>query len=453
MKFVDELDKFAGFAGSIFGGEVIGLLIEVGQREGDIVFPTHASAWRDNKYDEFVDLEAMKEESEKLIKNVLSGNLRIQYFKDMKVKIEGWIQLLAKYKEKILPTITELPDKDFLDEFDRFIKMYSHYYGLAPFSFTYEPYISERVSEETNVTPDADEYIFAYIDEINKEYKSFMILYEEEVRKLADGKTTKEELLNKFYYVKSNYTDSVPLSEDQVNADLKELKKENHKKNPTEGLDAFLSKIDKRQRAMLDILAHTLPIRDLRKEFNQIGQYIQFRFFDEALKRKKVEEKRDLYLRMRIHEMKELLENPQKLGEKLQKRKEITMYIKNGKYHFYEFYAIKARDVEHTNTIKGVVASKGRVDGVARVIMGPSEFKNFKKGEILVTEATRPDFVPIMKIARAIIAEEGGITNHTAIVSRELGIPCLVGVSHVTSRITSGELIEVDAVNGVVKKL
>ena len=455
MKYVEELDKNAGLEGSIFGGASMGLVVQANQREGDIKIANWAAAWRKNKYDEFTDFEAQENESEKLVKNILSGNLKIQYFEDFKMKMEKWIKNLEYYKENDLPKIRDLPDKEFLEEFDRFMKKYAHYFGLGAFSFAYEAYIAKTLAEETDSIKDADEYVFTYIDEMNKDFKSFMILYEEEVQKLADNKTTMRELLERFYYVKANYFDSPPLSEEQVNEDLKALKKKkaNHRKIPKEELDAFLSRLNKRQRAMLDILAHTLPIRDLRKEINQIGQYVMSRFFDEALRRRNLEAKRSLYLKMNLPEMKELLEDPVKLGEKLQKREEVNLHIKNGKIHFYEYYPIKAREVEHTDTLKGVVASKGKVQGIARVIIGPSEFKTFKKGEILVAEATRPDFVPIMKIAKAIIAEEGGITSHAAIVSRELGIPCLVGVSHATTIIKSGDSIEVDAQKGAVRRL
>ncbi len=81
--------------------------------------------------------------------------------------------------------------------------------------------------------------------------------------------------------------------------------------------------------------------------------------------------------------------------------------------------------------------------GVARVIDNPSQIKQFKKGEILVTTMTDPDWVPIMKIASAIVANRGGRTCHAAIVSRELGIPCVVGTNDATKKIKTGDKITV----------
>ena len=114
---------------------------------------------------------------------------------------------------------------------------------------------------------------------------------------------------------------------------------------------------------------------------------------------------------------------------------------------------MKKRKPAKNDVLKGVIASKGMADGIARIIMGQKDFWKFEKGDILISEATRPEFVPIMKKAAAVVTEEGGITSHAAIISRELKIPCIVGVSHITSILKDGDLVEVDANNGIIKKL
>jgi pyruvate, water dikinase len=82
-------------------------------------------------------------------------------------------------------------------------------------------------------------------------------------------------------------------------------------------------------------------------------------------------------------------------------------------------------------------------NGKASVIMNPEAIKRFKKGDILVTDMTDPDWVPIMKIASAIVTNRGGRTCHAAIVSRELGIPCVVGTNNATQVIKNGKNITV----------
>src|SRR3989344_1178650 len=115
-----------------------------------------------------------------------------------------------------------------------------------------------------------------------------------------------------------------------------------------------------------------------------------------------------------------------------------------------ELYIVQARpETVHANADKRVIKtyvlkSKGRVllegaavgnrigVGVARAIKNAGKITEFKKGEVLVTEMTDPDWEPIMKIASAIITDKGGRTSHAAIVSRELGIPCVVGTEKAT---------------------
>lgn len=104
--------------------------------------------------------------------------------------------------------------------------------------------------------------------------------------------------------------------------------------------------------------------------------------------------------------------------------------------------------------VKGLPASPGMGYGKVHVIKDPSDIDEFKDGEILVTEMTAPDWVPAMKKAKAIVTDSGGMTCHASIVSRELGIPCIVGTKSrgtaATSLLHTGDEITVDASNGVV---
>ena len=100
--------------------------------------------------------------------------------------------------------------------------------------------------------------------------------------------------------------------------------------------------------------------------------------------------------------------------------------------------------------LTGIGASPGVAKGEVKMIATPKEIDRMEKGEVLVTEMTTPDFVPAMKKASAIVTDSGGATCHAAIVSRELGIPCIVGTKEATSKLAEGEMITVDAVHGIV---
>lgn len=100
----------------------------------------------------------------------------------------------------------------------------------------------------------------------------------------------------------------------------------------------------------------------------------------------------------------------------------------------------------------GNPASPGIASGQARVIMSAKEIDKVKTGEVLVAPQTNPDFVPAMKKAVAIVTDSGGRTSHAAIVSRELGIPSVVGAQHATKLIKTGEVITVNGIKGEVYK-
>ena len=103
--------------------------------------------------------------------------------------------------------------------------------------------------------------------------------------------------------------------------------------------------------------------------------------------------------------------------------------------------------------IRGEIGNPGKAEGRARIIRKKSEFDGFQAGEILVTGMTRPEFVPLMQKAAGIITDEGGITSHAAIVSRELDKPCIIGTRVATQVLKNGDKVEVDANSGVVKIL
>lgn len=108
------------------------------------------------------------------------------------------------------------------------------------------------------------------------------------------------------------------------------------------------------------------------------------------------------------------------------------------------------KDDNSTSEIKGAVASKGYAKGRVRIVLVPHLIEDFKNGEILVAPETTPDFVPLMNLAQAIITDQGGITSHAAIVSRELGVPCIIGTKIATQVLKDGDLVEVDAEWGIV---
>jgi len=102
---------------------------------------------------------------------------------------------------------------------------------------------------------------------------------------------------------------------------------------------------------------------------------------------------------------------------------------------------------------RGLSASTGKAIGRVKIVKSSTEIGKVKQGDILVAVMTRPDYVVAMKKAAAIVTNEGGITSHAAIVSRELGIPCIIGTKIATEVLHDGDLVEVNANHGWVRKM
>jgi pyruvate,water dikinase len=119
--------------------------------------------------------------------------------------------------------------------------------------------------------------------------------------------------------------------------------------------------------------------------------------------------------------------------------------------HSQYFDGLKA-DV-HTTELTGFPASAGTYTARARVMLSAMELFELEDGEILVTQATSPNWTPAFAIIGACVCDSGGSLTHAATVAREYGIPCVVGTSVATLRIQTGDLIEVDGTKGVVRIL
>jgi len=116
------------------------------------------------------------------------------------------------------------------------------------------------------------------------------------------------------------------------------------------------------------------------------------------------------------------------------------------------------KELSESRELKGIIANKGYAKGRARVIVFDIAkvsntfdlINSVEKGDILVTETTSPEWMPACKKAIAIVTAQGGLLSHAAIVSRELGIPCIVGVSNALKVIKDGDIIEVLADSGII---
>lgn len=131
----------------------------------------------------------------------------------------------------------------------------------------------------------------------------------------------------------------------------------------------------------------------------------------------------------------------------------VTLIDKDAQKFIDENMEYKDNDYSGVKELKGVVSYAGFVKGKVKIINKPSDMSKMEDGDVLVSVATTPSIVPAMKKASAIVTDEGGLTCHASIVSRELGIVCITGTKIATEVLKDGDIVEVDANKGIVKIL
>jgi len=134
-----------------------------------------------------------------------------------------------------------------------------------------------------------------------------------------------------------------------------------------------------------------------------------------------------------------------------------ALLFQNGKYEFItdKKVTLLEKSIEEKFVsqvaIKGTSAYPGKAKGTVKIIMNAREKNDFKKGDVLVTGMTRPEYVYLIKESSAFVTDAGGMLSHAAITARELKKPCIVGTQIATKTLKNGDLVEVDADKGIIK--
>jgi len=265
-----------------------------------------------------------------------------------------------------------------------------------------------------------------------------------------------EEIKNELYmeYGKISRKEAGELIKEEKN--LLNKKQEDHK--------GWLKTLSEDEKKLVNFVQYVITIRDERKDFLMKATTIIYRFVEKLFDEAKIDKKYIFF--WSICEMRNGVSFLEKNKNLLKKREggysllvksdnsrldEYGTYEEN-KLAIAEYY--KSQNKKDDGIIKGQIGSKGIVRGTVKVIRSFEQEKHkMKDGDILVTGMTRPEFVPLMKLASGIITDEGGITCHAAIVSRELGKPCIIGTKIATQVLKDGDEVELNANDGIVKIL
>lgn len=217
-------------------------------------------------------------------------------------------------------------------------------------------------------------------------------------------------------------------------------------------------KMDKYHRSLFAAMRQANHLLDYKKQIFTILHWKAEAFYKEIAKRLGIT--KDLFQYYLPEELCEALVNNKPLPKKvLQDRYNNSVALcVNGKTWFtslgkadeYIKQYLK-KDDGGEKILNGIIASSGNYAGMVKVVNGAAELQKVQSGDILVASMTTPEYVPAMRCAGAIITDEGGVMCHAAIVSRELGIPCVVGTKNATKFLHDGDMVEVNANHNSVR--
>lgn len=388
-----------------------------------------------------------------------------------------WNDYLQLIKGINLDNLRKLFNKDFYQLFEKF---YIQYILVGSLAYLTDCFMS------TGEKDWLEEQIGKEVKDKNKlrtltspVHLSFTLEAEYQLLKaavdLSKGKNINEklkELEHNFHWIQNNYHNVHYVTEKEFNEKVKKIIAEH---SDIEFLlkekEEHLTKIKIEREEVVNSLGlsdHTRNVlkiarlftkwKDVRKSGVYIGMYYFDLFLEEVAKRTDYN-KEELTFAV-FNEIQGIL-NGDNIHEELAKRKKQCFFAVTTEGYFIcgekdaeKYFALtKQASNQNITELRGVVACTGYACGRVRIIRKTSEMKDFQTGEILVTNQTTPEFVPIIKKAAAIITEQGGITSHAAIVSRELKVPCIIGTKIATTALMNGENVEVDANNGIIRRL
>lgn len=278
----------------------------------------------------------------------------------------------------------------------------------------------------------------------------------------------------KFYWIRGDYIHAPMHSAEDFFGDLKvlasnrktlqaELRMEQEVKELSMKRNKLYKtyRLTREVRRRLDFFSTLVSWRDERKKYNIIACYLLLNKYLPELHRRT-----GLPISLLKHvyhwEFESVLDQPNVWQKMLLGRARGRFIVLKPNPNFIEFLGQSGKQLRDLaelhvrrgySKIQGMTGYPGKARGIVKIIRSRNDFFKMHKGDILVTANTRPEFVPIMKQAAAIVTDEGGITSHAVIVARELKLPCIVGCQVGTSMLHDGDKVEVDATRGIVKKL
>ena len=299
----------------------------------------------------------------------------------------------------------------------------------------------------------------SFLSEIEDDLTKIVNVYKSDKQKAAK---LIENHSQKYFWQQNNYLKFSYFSPRDVEREIKKLLQANQKARSKEAQKKLTIKTQERFKRIAELVDHFGRHQDERKKQMMIASHYVDRFLEGFGKRAEIS--LDLMRYVLPQEIEKTLTGESKnLGGDLKKRQKTCAIIWDKNNKISVFYGGDVRvwenrlfgdsDLTQINEVVGMPASHGMAIGRVRILKSPKEVSKFKTGEILIAPMTSPDYILVIKKAAAIVTNWGGVTSHAAIVSREFGIPCVVGTDIATKVFKDGDKVEVNADEGIVRKI
>jgi len=329
-------------------------------------------------------------------------------------------------------------------------------HAIEPFALTTDIKIKQELSKYIKDPKELNKNFTLLTSPVKK---SFVNEAEELLAKIAKTKDERliEKYLKEFGWIRNSYAGKQYITKDDV---LKEIDSFKGKK-PTD----FNKIINEKQALIKELnLPKNIVIKIKATEFMVSWQderkkeiLIAIDYLDRLLMELSKKWNMNIQL-LRYAKLDEINEDLKNKKNTLAEREKGSIYvyfpkktvILTGKEYKDALKQLEKGYKSEVKELSGMTASAGTATGPVKVCITINDLSKVKQGDILVASMTRPEFVPSMKKAAAVITDEGGITCHAAIVSRELGIPCIIGTKIATKVLKDNDLVQVKGNHGLI---
>ncbi len=448
-------DRVSGIEGTTFTLSIILEIIRHGNTYQPYTFPFYGQTidCTQETSTEWIDAAAYAAVSDRIATAVQKNGMR--YFLVLRRKSTAAANALQSSAWRLLPQLAIADPDELVRLYGQWMRRYIQAYSLGAVTFLYEQILSDRLAQHLAKETGDVGAVLQYL--LQTPFRSFMQQEEALLSSIGHAKKREQQRLvqkfqQQFFYGRTSYAHAPVVTESWVLTHARRAARHTESVRKRRQARKRLA-VAQEHRTLARLLRVSGVIRDERKRINLIGSYCMFRFLDRAVQRARLPAA--LVKRAFWFEYPQIARQHAPLLRSLQRRTKASLVLADNTALYLPRIALREQTISAAGkgVFRGTPASTGIVRGRACVVLSRKDFRRFRAGDILISEMTRPDYLPFMRKAGGIVTDEGGLMSHAAIVARELHKPCVVGTKNATSTLQDGDRVEVDAEKGIVRKL